>query len=144
MIKWCKYCCSLKILAKCGVRFRSIAELNRTQSTDWVRLSSIFERSIYYAGISPILRLGRGYMCTTPAQRASVASSQTVQIKHFWLRRKALSLHWWQTGAELRKGCCDTGFPCSGPGSSATSPLFSSSWNATIHEWCLKLINSPQ
>ena len=25
----------------CGVRFRSIAELNRTQSTDWVRLSSI-------------------------------------------------------------------------------------------------------
>ena len=26
---------------KCGVRFRSIAELNRTQSTDWVRLSSI-------------------------------------------------------------------------------------------------------
>ena len=35
---------------KCGVRFRSIAELNRTQSTDWVRLSSIFERSIYYAG----------------------------------------------------------------------------------------------
>ena len=33
-----------------GVRFRSIAELNRTQSTDWVRLSSISERSICYPG----------------------------------------------------------------------------------------------
>ena len=29
---------------KCGVRFRSLAKLNRTQSMDWVRLSSIFER----------------------------------------------------------------------------------------------------
>ena len=35
---------------KSGVRFRSIAKLNRTQSTDWVRLSSIFERSVCYAG----------------------------------------------------------------------------------------------
>ena len=35
---------------KSGVWFRSIAELNRTQSTDWVRLSPILERSIYYAG----------------------------------------------------------------------------------------------
>ena len=38
-----------------GVRFHSIAELDRTQSTDWVRLSSIFERSIYYAGWSGLL-----------------------------------------------------------------------------------------
>ena len=45
---------------KCGVRFRSIAELNRTQSTDWVRLSSIFERSIYYAGDGCILFTRRG------------------------------------------------------------------------------------
>ena len=33
-----------------GVRFRSITELDRTQSTDWVRLSSI-----YYAGWSGLL-----------------------------------------------------------------------------------------
>ena len=35
---------------KFGVRFGSIAEVNRTQFTDWVRLSSISEHSIDYAG----------------------------------------------------------------------------------------------
>ena len=36
--------------AKFGVWFGSIAELNRTQTMDWVRLSSIFDRSINYTG----------------------------------------------------------------------------------------------
>ena len=43
--------CGNRTHTRVGVRFRSIAELNRTQSTDWVRLRSIFERSIYYAGL---------------------------------------------------------------------------------------------
>ena len=33
-----------------GVRLSSITEPNRTQSSDWVRLGSINERSISYAG----------------------------------------------------------------------------------------------
>ena len=45
-----------------AVRFRSIAELNRTQSTDWVRLSSISERSICYAGYILISNSARLYL----------------------------------------------------------------------------------
>ena len=79
---------------KSGVRFRSIAELNRTQSTDWVRLSSIFERSIDYAGWWTMFEICRVTYIHIYVQNKCKVASIVVCCRPCSSKRRILVIYW--------------------------------------------------